>query len=365
MEKEILRQNHFISWGAIVGLVTLIFLSISIFYIDFDYFRHPNVIKDDHLKIFLIALSVIFAGVLVNVVISMLAIRLNNRYFTNFKLIKELGVYDESNSQLSTGEKKYDHYVLLLHGFTASPQEFNKLISKLDEAGIPYFAPLMTGFGQNSTLLLQNTRHEDWFRLALTYYDFLASISKKVSVVGHSMGGILATYIAQNRAVHRLVLSAPGLYIPKRDQKYKTLLLTPILSTIVMSLVPYLPKPIRPGRKTISDTLKDADGQLAFCYMAVPVRSGREVFLAQSKIDVTKIKNCKLLVLYGDHDETVDMKKCLHALAESNVTFTTRRLKKTAHNVFEDFDTDESCDYTLDFLIAKHIYSTYEKWPDV
>lgn len=350
MEEEILKRNHFITWGIFVGALTLLGLTISILYIDFGFFRRPDIIKDEHLKTFLLVLSVVFTGVVIRTVIRLLAQNLNYNYLKRFRQLPELGAYGESLSRFYSPEKPYEHFVLLLHGFTASPQEFEHLIRDLEKNKIPYFAPMMMGFGLDSTLILQNTRYQDWFRTALSYYDFLTTISKKVSIIGHSMGAILATYIAQERSVYRLVLSAPGLYSHPSDKKLKTALFIPVLSSLFIALIPYFPKFIRKGRKTISDTLNENNTTAQFQYMAVPIEAVRSVLLAQEHVDLTKIKKTDLLVIYGQHDITVDMDKCLHVLSKSKLAYETKCLKRTAHNVFEDFETDESCAIVIEFL---------------
>lgn len=57
---------------------------------------------------------------------------------------------------------------------------------------------------------LEQVEAENWFREAIQAYDLLASLADKVSVIGHSNGGALVTYIAQHREVEHLILSGPN-----------------------------------------------------------------------------------------------------------------------------------------------------------
>lgn len=349
MTQPLTKTNHIIGWGLLTGLITLVFFVSCVLYIDFEILKPLHQVNNSHIKFFLLIVSILISAFVVNSIIRILAYRLNHAYQKHFHYLPHLGTFGESLPRTYTGEKKYDHIVLLLHGFTASPQEFDFLLHELEKANIPFHAPLITGFGQNTTEMLQKIRYEDWFRIVLAHFDTLSHMAKKVSVIGHSMGGLLATFIAQHRSVHRLILSAPGFYVTKPDRKYKILMLTPVLSSLFISLIPYLPKPIRRGRD-VSDTLNETIHPLTFCYMAVPVQAGRALFNAQQSVDVTKIRQTEMLLIYGKHDITVDMKRCIKQLTDGNIIFKQIVLENTAHNVFEDFDSRESCQVAIDFL---------------
>ncbi len=101
-----------------------------------------------------------------------------------------------------------DEGVLLLHGFLSSPADFGDLPSALADAGIAVSVPLLPGHGTTPRGL---TGHPMEKRLAaaLAAFDALAAAHEQVSVVGFSMGGLLAAQVAGVRDVHRLVLVNP------------------------------------------------------------------------------------------------------------------------------------------------------------
>ncbi|MBD3410634.1 MAG: alpha/beta fold hydrolase, partial [Ignavibacteriales bacterium] len=109
------------------------------------------------------------------------------------------------------GSRKAPEGALLLHGFSASPAEFAPVTDKLKERDVPFYAPTLTGFGVESLHLLRVVHSSDWLRDALRAYDVVASRAERVHVFGHSMGAIMATFVAQRRTVDKLVLSAPYL----------------------------------------------------------------------------------------------------------------------------------------------------------
>ncbi len=211
-----------------------------------------------------------------------------------------------------------------------------------EEENICYYAPNITGFGSNSTDILERVRYVDWFRQAIQSYDSLKLIANNVSVIGHSMGGILATYVAMNRPIKNLVLSAPGLYPAKTDIKYKKILLSPFVSTIYSWCIPMLPKPIRKGRISASDLLDDSVAAGIFQYLAVPVHCVTEIFKSQDKVNLCKANFEQLDVIYGAHDVTVNNQQVIGFLKKHDINFSEYQLKNTAHNSFEDFDRNES-----------------------
>jgi esterase/lipase len=350
MTRDIQQRNHLLAWSLFIGVITVVLSLSLVFYINFDLLRDPSRLTDRHLRIFLGILSVVFTGVVVHFFTQGLANRLNRNYFKRFQELRNIGAFSESLSQAYMPQKKYEHVVLLLHGFTASPQEFGYLMKIMQLENIPYIAPMMPGFGLNSTEELKSARFEDWFRTALTYYDYLSTIADKVSVIGHSMGAILATFVGQHRPVYKMILSAPGIFPTKADLIYRRILTAPVLSNLFIAVVSYLPKPIRKGRTTTADMLNEESTTKIFQYMAVPVNSVKQIFLAQAAVDARQLRAESLLILYGKHDITVNVAQLIGDLEKSNLPFTAHCLENTAHNIFEDYQRLEGCQLAVNFL---------------
>ncbi len=64
--------------------------------------------------------------------------------------------------------------------------------------------------GHGSTLDLSGLTGDDWYDEAEKAYLNLASRTDKIYVIGFSMGGVFASFIAQNYHVDKLVLIAPA-----------------------------------------------------------------------------------------------------------------------------------------------------------
>jgi carboxylesterase len=86
---------------------------------------------------------------------------------------------------------------LVIHGFTGNTFSIRGVAIALAEAGLSVEAPLLPGHGTAISDML-DTRWEDWSGAAEAAYRELASRSDQVVVVGLSMGGTLATWLAQH-----------------------------------------------------------------------------------------------------------------------------------------------------------------------
>lgn len=84
---------------------------------------------------------------------------------------------------------------LVLHGFTGTPASVYGVASALAGAGFAVEAPLLPGHGTSMDDLLDK-RWDDWSGAAREAYERLASRCDRIVVVGLSMGGTLACWLA-------------------------------------------------------------------------------------------------------------------------------------------------------------------------
>jgi carboxylesterase len=87
------------------------------------------------------------------------------------------------------------HGVLVIHGFTGSPQSMRPLADAIAAAGFTVELPLLPGHGTAIEDLLP-LGWSDWSDAVESVYRDLASRSDRVGVVGLSMGGALAVWLA-------------------------------------------------------------------------------------------------------------------------------------------------------------------------
>ena len=344
-------KNYLVRWGLLLGAVLFLSLTTAILLIDDEVLHHPSIVNGNNFEIALHTLAAIFSLMAVRLLIHYKARRLNDYYLSRFEKIDKLGAFGESRPRrYLPGPKPYKHAVLLLHGFTASTQEFDTLTDMLREAGIPYLAPMIPGFGTDRACVLKEANRRDWVRAATDNLELLQDLAEEVSVVGHSLGGMVSTAITRDHKVKNLILSAPGLYPTPSDVKYKVMLTRPYFSKAYMALIPYLPKPIRPGRVSPSDTLDEERCLGVFQYLAVPVHSVRQLFKLQNETDILESQYERLAVVYGIHDLTVNMDALFERLDGANKKYDVFKFENSAHNVLEDQERQAACRAVLSVI---------------
>jgi len=108
--------------------------------------------------------------------------------------------------------------VLLLHGLTGNPSELMPLGEALAKAGYAVYAPRHPGHGTSRADLFK-TDETDWLRNSLDAYLDLQSTYKTIHVVGHSMGGLLASTVAMVFNAPKLILLAPAYLLTMKKVK--------------------------------------------------------------------------------------------------------------------------------------------------
>lgn len=135
--------------------------------------------------------------------------------------------------------------VLLLHGLTGNPSELSHLAKALSEEGYAVSAPRHPGHGTGRADILKSGA-TDWLRSSFDAYLDLLADYKTVHVVGHSMGGLLATSVAITFGAPKLVLLAPAYLLGAKHVRWVI-----FISRFVKVLVRN--KPISEGDSTSAD----------------------------------------------------------------------------------------------------------------
>jgi carboxylesterase len=100
--------------------------------------------------------------------------------------------------------------ILMLHGLTASPNDFKEFAEKFTGLKYTVSAPVLSGHGTKVQDLDQAYWY-DWFSDTKEAYYKLRKHCKRIVVIGQSMGGTLALHLAAHYQIEGLVLLAPGL----------------------------------------------------------------------------------------------------------------------------------------------------------
>ena len=96
---------------------------------------------------------------------------------------------------------------LLIHGYTGGPYEIGPLAEYLDE-NTDWHIEVPTLAGHGKELHLEDTTYKDWITSAEESLQELATKYDQIYLIGFSMGGMIAAYLATKYNIEKLVLLA-------------------------------------------------------------------------------------------------------------------------------------------------------------
>jgi carboxylesterase len=113
-----------------------------------------------------------------------------------------------------------EHGVLLIHGFTGSPAEMVLLGERLHREGFTVLGIRLSGHG-TSPENMAKMDWQDWYDSVYDGYAILKGFCTRISVVGLSMGGLMALYLSVHAVLHKVVsLSAPIFIAEEKNLKF-------------------------------------------------------------------------------------------------------------------------------------------------
>jgi carboxylesterase len=178
--------------------------------------------------------------------------------------------------------------ILVLHGFTASPQTVAAVVGPLQTRGFEVGVPTLRGHGTRPEAL-RDVRWSDWVDDALAAFDRLAGNGRDIAVAGHSMGALVAAEVAVRRPAVALALIAPALRFTNP--------LAPA-APLLAGILPRFPSP-----RSVYD---EVAWRTAPNYKWFPVRAFAELFrlAARMKETLPRIR-CPAVVFQSRRDQVV------------------------------------------------------------
>jgi len=120
--------------------------------------------------------------------------------------------HDGRSIVLSHGERR-PNAAVLLHGMTASPKQFIEIAEALHASNYNVIVPRLPRHGHRDRLteVLIGLSTDELKSVARDALEFARGLGDRVTVIGFSVGGLLAAWVAQHYAIERAVCIAPFL----------------------------------------------------------------------------------------------------------------------------------------------------------
>lgn len=189
------------------------------------------------------------------------------------------------------GDKKG---ILIIHGFTGTPGELRLLANRLNTEGYTVRGLLLPGHGTTPEDLETKTI-EDWYEASKKEYIKLKETCTEVSVIGLSMGGLLAMKLAAEFNIHSaIIMSAPiFLYDPR----------VKLLNKRVYSVVKIFYRYVRKFKRDYSDIGEEYKQ----CYKVMPLKGVVELvkLIKMCKKDVIPKITVPCLIIQSKNEHTV------------------------------------------------------------
>jgi carboxylesterase len=235
---------------------------------------------------------------------------------------------------------------LLLHGFTGTPQEMRFLGGRLHAAGSTVNGVRLAGHGTSAADLERNS-WRDWYASARDGLAALRPRSRRVTVVGQSMGALLALKVAVDDpdAVASVVALAPAL-----------MLANPWLRRLRVAfpvVLPWLP----PGRRYVTkgdSDIADVGARAASRnYRRVPLRALHQMLLLQRDVRrlLPRLRQ-PLLVLHGRQDHTCPLANVTLLERTVRSPLRTRVLDASYHVISVDLEKEQVATEVAAFVAA-------------
>ncbi|HEV7179573.1 MAG TPA: alpha/beta fold hydrolase [Candidatus Baltobacteraceae bacterium] len=120
-------------------------------------------------------------------------------------------IADEGRTKMLHHDEVRPKAIVLFHGLSSSPTQFTRFAHDLYARGHNVLVPRLPRHGHQDRLsdALAYLTSDDLRRTATESVDLARGMGDEVIVAGFSLGGLLATWLAQREPIHRAIAIAP------------------------------------------------------------------------------------------------------------------------------------------------------------
>ena len=212
---------------------------------------------------------------------------------------------------------RYRKAILIIHGFTGNLYDNEYLMNYLEyDRNFDVYAKTLPGHDRDRFC---NAKYIDWVRFVDNEIDYLVSLGyKSIYVIGHSMGGVLASYVAsRHKEVKKLVLiNAAFNYINLKQNKIDIInnkdfskynhLLEKALRTSPLFIVEFT-KLVKKHKHVLENVVCETLVLQSNADEIIPFETGNEIYikLGSEKKYLTTLRDCSHVPLVGERKEEI------------------------------------------------------------
>lgn len=225
--------------------------------------------------------------------------------------------------------------VLFIHGFSAKKEDNEYFIQYLKKhQNIDLHTFTLPGHEDDRVTYVS---YQKWLDKAEK--EFLSLKSKKVILIGHSMGAIIAAHLASKYSVKKLILLSPAYYFGSLKQ----------------------------NEEDLKNIFKSKKGDTGFegCFSKmkhVSLRSFME-YIKLSHIgrqDISKIA-CPVLIMHGDKDPVIRLKSSEYVLKKLKSKKEFVLIKDVRHQLFKSAKKEMISKYIYDYICGGIRYFVHKR----
>ena len=221
--------------------------------------------------------------------------------------------------------------VLIIHGFAGGTYDEESIANYLELKGFDVYSFTLPGHEKS---FFNKVTKEDWINSVKEHLEMLIKNKyKNIYVIGHSMGGVLATYLAVNyKEVKKIILAAPAFkYLTFEEDNFNFI------------------NALKNSPQLFKDYEKDEIISRILHFKTSVIKEFMQL-VDESQELPSKIK-CPVLIIHGDKDIIVPLKSSkyiYHIIPVKNKHLMV--LKDVNHDIFKSNKTNEVCIAVEKFL---------------
>lgn len=228
--------------------------------------------------------------------------------------------------------------ILMIHGFVGGNYDFGSLHNELQL--YKKFDVFTFTLPAHEKFIVSDVKYHQWIDESIKQVEFLISNGyKEIYLVGHSMGGVIAAYIAsQYKEIKKLVLAAPAFrYFHFKDGKLDI-------------------KGLNKSFKNIPGIIKEFNSeQVISKILKTPIATTLEFTkLVNHCQNCVEYINCDILTIHGTNDNVVPKESTEHVFnqvkSKTNILINVKNLN---HECFTSERSKEVNYIIKEFLIKK------------